>query len=231
MKWESRGSPEHSSSGTDRASRPSTIDRLMHAVSGKAVVTAQVEVGTEVWLSWAHVAIEQAQTAQVARATISAQVAAREPFDLNAELHPALITIAAVATSLDGFATEVEKTGIPIQTPRAQQPTRAHWIWETLRAGFAVNSKTNSWPRDIKDVFTLRVGTLHPQTVFGHPAQHPIVPGVSPARAVYTTEAADIALALMRDIYKTCRASVRPEHGALVSRMSGLDGALTLVAP
>lgn len=199
------------------------------AVLGKAVATVQLSVGTEVWLSWAHIAIEQAQLAQTARATTSAQITAKQPYDLNTELHPVLIAVAAVATSLDGFAAEVEKTGIPIQAPSAEQPTRAHWIWETLRAGFAVSSKTNSWPRDIKDVFTLRVGSLHPKTVFGQPAEHPIVPGVSAARAVYTTEAADAAVALMRDIYKTCRTSVRAEHAALVSRMSGLDGALMLV--
>ncbi len=184
------------------------------------------------WLSWAKIAIEQAQITEAARATISAQIAAGHEYDLNAELHPSLIAIAAVATSLDGFAIEVEKTGIPIHTPSAQQPTRAHWIWETLRAGFDVNSKTNTWPRDLKDVFILRVGSLHPETVFGDPAQeHAVVPGVSATRATYTTEAADKAVALMRDIYKTCRTSVRPEHAALVSRMSGLDGALALVAP
>ena len=194
----------------------------------KAIATVDMVVGTEVWLSWAHIAIQQAHIAQAARATIASQIEGGQPYDLNDELHPALIAIAAVATSLDGFAREVEKTGVPVPSG---PPTRAHGIWETLRSGFDVNSKTNTWPRDIKDTFTLRVGSLHPATVFGQPAQHPIVPGVAPARAVYTTEAADTALALMRDIYKTCRASVRPQHAALVSRMSGLDGALTLVAP
>lgn len=200
-------------------------------VVAKAVVSAEMAVGTELWLIWAHIAIEQAQIARAARSAIVGQVRGGQQPDLNAELHPALIAITGVATSLDGFAKEVEKTGVPIKTPSVHQPTRAHWIWETLRAGFTVSSKTNSWPRDIKELFRLRVGGLHPKTVFGRPAQHPVVPNVPEARAVYTTEAADAAVALMQDIYRTCRTAVRPACPALVSRMSGLDGALTQVAP
>jgi hypothetical protein len=201
----------------------------MQGAVGKAVVTAQLGVGTELWLVWAHIAIEHAGLARAARATIVAQVEAGQEFDLNSELHPVLIAVAAVATSLDGFAREVEKTGVP--APSEKPPTRAHGIWETLRAGFNVNSKTSTWPRDIKDVFTLRVGSLHPTTLFGESVGHPVVPGVSAVRATYTTEAADTAVAVMRDVYKTCRTSVRAAYPALVSRMSGIDGALTLVAP
>jgi hypothetical protein len=196
-----------------------------------AVASAEMAVGTELWLIWADIAIEQAQFARAARAAIVGQVAAGQQPDLNTELHPALIAIAGAAASLDGFAKEVEKTGVPIKTPSIQQPTRAHWIWETLRAGFDVNAKANTWPREIKELFGLRVGGLHPKTVFGQPAHHPVVPNVSETRAIYTTEAADRAVAIMRDIYKTCRTSVRIAYPALVTRMSGLDGALTRVAP
>jgi hypothetical protein len=111
-------------------------------VVAKAVVSAETGVGTELWLIWAHIAIEQAQIARAARLAIVSQVQAGQQPDLNTELHPALIAVTGVATSLDGFAKEVEKTGVPIKTPSVQQPTRAHWIWETLRAGFTVNSKT-----------------------------------------------------------------------------------------
>ena len=193
-------------------------------------MTAEITVGTELWLIWADIAIEQARAARAARAALMAQVDAGEQPDLNLELRPALLAIAAVATSLDGFAAEVEKTGVQINPPTAREPTRAHWIWETLRAGFDVNSKTNSWPRDLKDVFRLRVGGLHPKTVFGQPVHHPVLPNVPVTRAIYTTEAAYAALVLMRDIYETCRTAVRPAYPALASRMSGLDGALARLA-
>src|SRR5436190_18851788 len=106
------------------------IEKSGSVVAG-TTVTAGVSVGTELWLTWAHIAIEQAQIARVARSAIVGQVDAGEQPDLNTELHPALIAIAGVATSMDGFAREVEKTGVPIKTPSVQQPTRAHWIWET----------------------------------------------------------------------------------------------------
>jgi hypothetical protein len=201
------------------------------AVVGRAVVTADIASGSELWLIWAHIAIEHAEGARAARAEIVKEAAAGSEPDLNTELYPALIAIAAAATSLDGFATEVKKCGIPIKTPRVQQPTRAHWIWETLRAGFDVGSKTNSWPRDIKELFGLRVGGLHPKTVFGQPVQHPVVPNVPEARATYTTEAADAAVALMRDVYRTCRTTVRPAYPLLVSRISGFASAMAQVAP
>jgi hypothetical protein len=189
-------------------------------------VSAEIAVGTELWLIWADIAIEQAQAAREGRDALTAQIKADEQPDLNLELRPSLLAIAGVATSLDGFAREVEKTRIQIVPPTAREPSRAHWIWETLRGGFSINSKTNTWPRDLKDLFGRRVGGLHPQTVFGLAAHHPVLPNVSSIRTIYTTEAADAAVLLMRDIYGTCRAAVRTEYPTLVSRMSGLDGAL-----
>jgi hypothetical protein len=195
-------------------------------VVATSAVTAQIAVGTELWLIWADIAIENARAARAARAALMADVEAGGQPDLNIELRPVLLAIAAVATSLDGFAAEVEKTGVRVATPNTKEPTRAHWIWETLRGGFDVGSKTNTWPRDLKDVFRLRVGGLHPRTVFGQPIHHPVMPNVSPTRAIYTTEAADAAVALMLDVYETCRTAVRPTYSALVSRMSGLDAAM-----
>jgi hypothetical protein len=195
-----------------------------------SAVTVQIGVGTELWLTWADIAIEHAQAARAARAVLLEQLDAGVQPDLNIELRPALLAIAAVATSLDGFATEVEKTGVQVTAPTAMKPTRAHWIWETLRAGFDINSKTNIWPRDLKDLFRLRVGGLHPTTVFGQPVHHPVLPNVPVIRAIYTTEAADAAVALMRDVFETCRTAVRPALPSLASRMSGLDRALARLA-
>jgi hypothetical protein len=196
------------------------------AVVATSAVTAEIAVGTELWLIWADIAIDQADAAREARAVLLAQITAGEQPDLNIELRPALLAIAAVATSLDGFSVEVQNTGVQLNPPNAEEPTRAHWIWETLRAGFDISPKTNTWPRDLKDLFRLRVGGLHPKTIFGKPVHHPVLPHVSATRAIYTTEAADAAVGLMRDIFETCRSAARDEYPALMSRMSGLDGAL-----
>jgi hypothetical protein len=191
-----------------------------------------MSTGTEVWIVWAYIAIEQAGLAQRGRAALAADLQARRPLEMDAELFGSMVATTAVAASLDGFERVIRNDcKVSVAKPEGKKTTRAHWIWEALRAGFAVGSKTNVWPRQIKDVFRLRNGQVHPKTVFGHPVQHPIIPGVTPARALYTTEAADEAVALMRDIYRTCREVVRPEHSALVTRMSGLDGSLRKISP
>jgi hypothetical protein len=204
-------------------------------VQARATISTSASVATELWATWADIAIEQAALARRARAAWVAQREAGAEWDMNTELHPAMISIAAAATSLDGFATLVEQAGVTVQAPPAppggQAPGRAAWIWETLRAGFAVGRHTNSWPRDIKDLFALRNvrggGLLHPQTIFTDASsQHPVLPGVSAARVFFTTENADKAVALMRAIYGECRTAVRPQHAELQARMGGIDGVL-----
>jgi hypothetical protein len=145
--------------------------------------------------------------------------------------------IVAAATSLDGFATVVKATGVGYPALPATA-RRAEHIWETLRAAFDLGSKTNTWPRQLKELWKLRSakaagGLLHPKTVFDQPTnEHPLVPGVSWARGTYRLETVDEALALMRDVYATCteaqlRANAPDE---LRSRMSGLAATLSRLA-
>jgi hypothetical protein len=202
--------------------------------TAKASASASIEVGTELWLAWADIAIEQADIARVGRAAIALALRNGEQPEMNAELHPAMIATAAAATSLDGFATVLKSCGVAIAKPAKKgrgSSGRAQWIWETLRAGFTVSSKTNTWPQEIEDLFKLRDGQLHPRTLFGAPVQHPLVDGVTQARKMYTTEAADNAVRLMREIYKTCSISVQVAFPSLVSRMRGLDKSLRRIAP
>jgi len=201
------------------------------SVVGKATVSANLSSGTELWAIWGYIAIEQARLAQEARTTWVAQRAADESWDMNTELQPAMIAIAAAATSLDGFEQVVRKEGVPVSAPQGNDPSRAQWIWETLRKAFNVNPHTNRWPGAIKYLFALRNttggGLLHPTTVFGDPSDaHPIVTGLTLARTIYTTETADNAVGLMREIYAECRVSTRPEYPALALRMEGLNALL-----
>jgi hypothetical protein len=196
-------------------------------VRGTAKVSAELGVATELWYSWAHIALAQAKSAREGRESCAAAKRTGGNPDWNAELHPAMVAIAAAATSLDGFATLAQEAGAIPAVPT--EATRAYYVWEILRAGFDVGHKTNTWPRDLKDLFILRSdrmagGLLHPKTVFGEPAQHPEIGSVSQARSLYTMENADNAVALMRDLYGTCRVSVRQELGALKQRIDGLSG-------
>jgi hypothetical protein len=192
-------------------------------------VTAAVSVGTELWVIWGDIAVAQLEQTRSARQRLATKLDAGEEVDSNEELHAAMLTIVAAATSIDGFATVVKSEGVIAQVS-GHAPPRAVFIWETLRAGFDVGSRTNEWPGALKDLFVLRSdqtagGLLHPRTVFGAPASHPLLPSVSPARALYTLESAEKAVALMREIYRTCRAdAVRPGNEALKTRIEGLAG-------
>jgi hypothetical protein len=240
-------------------------------IQATARVSVVPSVATELWAVWADIALEQRDLAAEGRAKVAAQVKKREPADLNMELHPSMVAIAAIATSIDGFATMVaaaRRSTAPTSAaeqrswmrriravlralalrrskdhPVTEEPgspddpnTRAHYIWTILREAFDVGSKTNTWPVALKSLWKLRsnseLGLLHPKTIFGPPSKHPLVPGVTPIRALYTVETVDNAIALMRDIYATCREScVRPTcPEALRSRMNGLEATLARLA-
>jgi hypothetical protein len=202
-------------------------------IRATSTVTADLSVGTELWAIWADIALAQLAVAREARNALTAEAeAGSTSLDLNVELHPAMLTIAAVASSIDGFATVVAAAGVTYQAPASKERGRAEYVWEILRAGFDVGSRTNTWPRPLKDLWILRSdktsgGLFHPKTIFGAAATHPLGPSVSPARALYRLETAEQSVALMRDIYGTCNArSVRPGLDELVARMNGLTATL-----
>jgi hypothetical protein len=202
-------------------------------------VTGELDlaVGTELWAIWAYIAIEQADVARAARLVWAAAKEAGQDYDANTEMQPAMVSIAAAATSVDGFARVVQRVGVTPPRPESESPSRADFIWSILTTGFDVNRYTNRWPPALKRLFDLRSGRggglLHPTTVFGRAStQHPVYgdEGVSAARVLYTTETADKALSFMREIYSECRTSVRLEHRALASRLEGLNGVLLKIA-
>jgi hypothetical protein len=179
-------------------------------------------VGTELWYMWGCIAIEQALQAKAARREWIRARTAGETWDMSLELRPAMLAIVGVVTSLDGFERRVKGTGLDVTPPPSERTKRHEWIWATLRTGFDVTNRSNDWPPAIKDLFALRNsaagGLLHPTTVFAVGTEHPsgaLDSAVSPSYAVFTTENADKAVAVMRDIYGTCLHSVRPEHQGL----------------
>ena len=129
---------------------------------------------------------------------------------MNEALHPAMVTIAAAVSAIDGFAAVADSAGVGRRNEVDDDAGRAVHVWEILRAGFEVSHKTNQWPADLKEAYRLRSertsgGLLHPKTIFGAPVKYPLVEGVTPARATYTLETAERVVALMQDIFGTCK--------------------------
>lgn len=185
----------------------------------------------ETFLVWANIAHEQLGLVRAGRAEIAAaDHDQRLPLLEKAETAPAMLAITAAVSAIDGFAAVVEAAGVG-ERPVTDEESRAAYVWETLRRGFEVGSKTNDWPTRLKELYKLRShraagGLLHPGTVFGDPTDHPLIPGVAPARALYTLETAERSVDLMREIFSTCAGTPRPELIALKQRIDGLRSAL-----
>jgi hypothetical protein len=142
----------------------------------------------------------------------------------NRELQASMVSIVSAAFAIDGFATVARELG---NMPNLEvDPPRATVIWETLRANFEINSKTQVWPPALKKLWQLRSskpesGLAHPRTVFGQPVP---LPGAapSPARSTYTNETATWAVRLMAEVVSSCNLeALKPGLDALRPRIQG----------
>jgi hypothetical protein len=183
----------------------------------------QIGIGfaTQLWLNWAWIALDHRDDARVARK------ADGEPAN-NPELQASMVAIVAASCAIDGFATATRELGRDPDLEAASKPSRATVIWETLRANFDVNAKTQTWPPALKVLWRLRStnpggGLVHPKTDYGEPA--PLSGGIppSPARSTYTVESAIWAVDLMRDTVSSCNVATlrQPAPAALRDRVQG----------
>src|SRR5260221_1272515 len=102
----------------------------------------QIAIGaaTNLWIQWGWIALEHRDEARAARERDGG------PPANNQELQASMISIAAAAFSIDGFATIVREHGAePTLIPGAELPGRAGFVWETLRANFEVGAYTQTW--------------------------------------------------------------------------------------
>lgn len=138
-------------------------------------------------LHWSDIAIEQERLACAARRFLESDVqeaaAAGKAIDLNRELHPSLIAIAAVTHALDALYGELRDVALPADTaarwrenPRSG-PRRWRQVHETLKHGFEISAQR--WEAELETLFDLRDGAVHPELVFRESEPHPL--GVSSA--------------------------------------------------
>ena len=125
-------------------------DRLTCAV--KLSGSLEISVGMETFLVWSNIAREQLALVRAGRAEIAAaEPDQRLPLLEKAETAPAMLAITAAVSAIDGFAAVAEAAGVG-ERPVPNEESRAGYVWETLRRGFDVGSKTNDWPTRLKEV-------------------------------------------------------------------------------
>src|SRR6476620_93497 len=184
--------------------------------------TFEISIGaaTELWIQWAWIALDQRDSARVAHERAGGPPAS------NPELQAAMVSIVAAASAIDGFARVVRDAGAePTLSPTAKDPSRATYIWETLRANFKMAKPTQTWPRELKELWKLRSGVdgglVHPRTIAPEP--EPFPPYLdAPARRTYTVQSATRSTAVMGEIFTTCTPeAVRPGLADLCQRVQG----------
>jgi hypothetical protein len=105
--------------------------------------TFEISIGaaTELWIQWAWIALDQRDSARLAHERAGGPPAS------NPELQAAMVSIVAAASAIDGFARVVrDACAEPTLSPTAKDPSRATYIWETLRANFKMAKPTQTCP-------------------------------------------------------------------------------------
>ena len=173
---------------------------------------ASVLVRTRFVFLWAEVAIEQEQLAREGRAQLERAHATREePFNMRAELQPAMIAVAACAHSLDALYAELAEQVEP-ETPPKRKQRRGRWAKIADVLELSVNADVDEWRVRLRKLFqTLRNPAVHPNTKDEPPVRHPVLPtNVPPAYAIYCVESVKESVDLLLEILSTCVEIPRP---------------------
>jgi hypothetical protein len=180
-----------------------------------ATVNASLEtkVRTRLVLHWAEIAIEQASRAREGRAEVlRAYEEQGSPVPLGAELHPAMIVIAACAHSLDGLYAELAELVGP-ETLAKWEEARKGGRWREVAAilELSVERDVDPWRPRMKALFEDRNRVVHPKAKDKAPEKHPVLDvNVAPEYTIYTVEAAEESLELLLEILSACVDAPKP---------------------
>ena len=154
-------------------------------ITARATIEIEESVSTIVWWLWARRAVREVEDARAARQTPS-----------QVDNLPAIVfAIAAAAFALDGVALDFERPygGKGHHPAIAVGRQRGDQIAAVFLHEIGNTSDPAGWRTRMHDLFELRNAfAAHPETV-------PASGAVSPARAALTLQAAEDAVALLRE--------------------------------
>ena len=135
-------------------------------------------LGHQLWLTWLQIASERERAAERARQR-TIELGSREQFAdlLMEEMHASMVAISGAAHAIDGLYGEI-KTLVPVAPALAEQwkangTSRPDQIFETLKLGCRLGSRTNLWPRQFKALYELRDPVVHHELRHQPVAPHP----------------------------------------------------------
>jgi hypothetical protein len=220
----------------DLTPREPVVFKLPTATVSATSESVSVAAGSNLWLTWAGIAIEEARVAQAARAVLRAQVDQGAPPDnIPAELRAVLKSIGAASFALDGLALYIEskltpgaapdKASVGTYLPAGERATRGDWVARWLEVGLGVDPVLTAAGPELHDLFALRNGAVHHRVLMKPPSVHPLGLNTTEDVATYTTELSDRYAKLLVSIVAVADAAPSPESG-VAAELSHLRGAL-----
>jgi hypothetical protein len=176
-----------------------------------------VEVRTDTFGHWLHVAQEARDRSKVARAS-GVDAEADEDFRvaIESEFRASLIAVAAAAFALDAFyASVIHKA----PETRVKAKSRAGTLTETFKRAFALTTtQVAAIQQPVRDVFRFRRQAVHPPEEFAQPVAHPTFGvGIEPRFVIFRTENAATAASLTHRLIWVCLHRPRAEWSELVA--------------
>jgi hypothetical protein len=195
--------------------RDATIRGLTATARASASLDLQIAVGTRLMLHWSDIAIEQEAASHLARREIEASMKEGQGLEIDRELKPSMVAIAAAAHALDALYGEVRDLALPPNIlatwrDRRARPSRPRQINEVLKQGFDIGRADRFEERLDKLISELRGQAVHPETSSNAPSRHPLGVGVAREYVLYRCETATEAVALLMDVLETCAANPKP---------------------
>ena len=180
--------------------------------------TVTVKVMARLVIHWGQIAIEQERHAREGRERVLSEHAAGNPLPMQLELHPAMMTSAACAHSLDALYTELAELVGPETLAAWQQQTRRHGRWGEVAAilGLALDVDVGLWRPRLRALFVERRNpAVHPKAKYRETQQHPVLPtNVAPEYVLYCVETANESVDLLLEILTACVESPKPPLAA-----------------
>jgi hypothetical protein len=183
--------------GTTEGSSENVVIRPPVATA-RATASVSIAVASNLWITWAAIAIEEASAARQARTAIVQAYTPGDPVDTAPETKAALKAIGAASFALDALGNVLQASGVPkpskaqaaAHCPPAEKRNRGDWVSAWIEAAFDDAPKLQL-TRELHDLFELRHGGVHHRVVMKPPTTHPLGFQTTEETVTYTTEEAD----------------------------------------
>ncbi len=149
---------------------------------------------------------------------------------LGRETRSSMIAVSAAAHAIDAFY-GATKRYIPIPKATldawlAGRTRRRSQILETLKLGFTLRSKGNSWCIEFSWLFDARDAAVHFEEQAQDFVPHPTGTSTTKEHVTYSLESAKRSVDLLLDVLSTCQQNPKRRHAELAAYVSAFGDSI-----